>query len=113
MICLWYTVHEWIVCPTHVSRSYSRTNAKMVEPLFRNVKISSHDHPIHHATTINLVCFAKYTKVERSVHYYLNQITKVFMDEGIVKFGFLVLPNLLLFNTKIVALLIHFRNKRN
>jgi len=47
--------------------------------------------------------FCKKTKVDQhSARYHLNQITKVFMDDGIVKFGVVVLANLvlLLFNTK-------------
>jgi hypothetical protein len=66
MICLWHTVHVWIVCPTHFSRSYSRTNAKIVEPLFRKVRISSYDHPMHH--TINLTCFVKIRPKLNIVH---------------------------------------------
>jgi hypothetical protein len=47
--------------------------------------------------------FRKKTKVDQHSALHLNQITKVFMDDGIVKFGVVVLANLmlLLFNKKI------------
>jgi hypothetical protein len=76
----------WIVCPTNFSRSYSRTNAKMVEPLFRNVKISSHGHPVHASNNQHGIFCKNKTKVEHSACYHLNQIIMVFMDDGIIKF---------------------------
>jgi hypothetical protein len=66
MIRLWHMVHVWIVCPTHFSRSYSRTNAKMVEPLFKNVRISSHDHPAHASNNQPGMSCKNKTKVEHS-----------------------------------------------